>query len=294
VITGDAFAAGTSKIERITVNGNGYANLIDDSAVGGHAYSTTKLDDVVAGLDAHTYELDDTTVSRDAYFTLKDSTSVVLGAQYTPRPGPSNLAPLSTPISDSTISAWKQEAQSSGTIASGNCSQDWTPPANPYTVNGGVIERNLKLDNNQLLIMKGTVWVKCNVTIDNGVAIRLDPSYGGSSGVLLSEGWMHLKNNGQFQGSGQPGSYLMLLTTTSGGGHHGSAIDLHNNASGAIFYAANGLIFLHNNVAVTELVGYKVHLENNAALIYESGLANVLFSSGPAGGYDIKYWKEVE
>ena len=110
----------------------------------------------------------------------------------------------------------------------------------------------------------------------------------------MADGTIHLSNNGQFSGSGTPGSYLMLLSVAAGGGHHDSAIDLHNNASGAIFYAHRGLINVHNNVTINELAGYAMALDNNVTLIYEDALQNVRFSSGPAGGFDIKHWKEVE
>lgn len=296
VITGDAFAAGISAIKNVTVTGNASANLIDNSTVGGYASSTTKLDDTVVGLDAYANELDDATINGDAYYNITDAQSVVLGSRITPAVSPANLAPIGLPISQSMIDQWRSDAEKKGIIASGTCSQDWSPPTNPYTVNGGVLEKNLKLDNGQILILKGTVLVKCNVDVDNGAAIQLDPAYGQTSGVLIADGWMHFKNNGEFKGSGNPCncSYIMLLTTASGGGHHGSAIDLHNNASGAIFYAGNGLIYLHNNVSVSQLTGRTVHLENNAALTYDLGLASALFSSGPSGGSDVQYWKRVE
>lgn len=296
VITGDAFAAGSSLIKNVAVSGDTQAHLIDDSTVGGYASSTTKLDDVVVGADAHANELDDTTVNKDAYYNVTDVTSVVLGVRITPTTPPADLAALAMPVTASMIDGWKSDAQTHGVIASGTCSQDWSPPTNPYTVAGGVLERNLKLDNNEVLILKGTVWVKCSVDIANGAAIRLDSSYGPLGGVVIADGAMHFQNNGAFQGSGHSCScsYLMLLTTASGGGHHGSAIDLHNNATGAIFYAGNGLVYLHPNVTVTQLTGRTVHLENNATLMYELGAASAKFSSGPSGGYDVKYWKEAE
>ena len=146
----------------------------------------------------------------------------------------------------------------------------------------------------QLLTLTGTVWVQGTIDISNNAKIKLHSSYGDTSGVILSDGTIHLSNNGEFSGSGITGSYLMFLSTASGGGHHDSAIDLHNNAAGVIFYAGNGMIWLHNNVSVVELVGKKIHLENNAQLVYEQGLQNAKFSAGPSGGTDVKYWKEVE
>jgi len=296
IITGDAFAAGASAIRKVTVSGNAQAHLIDDSTVGGYASSTTKLDDTLVGLDAHTNELDDATVNNNAYYNVTDAQSVVLGSRITPTVPPADLTSLALPITQSKIDQWKSDAEQNGVIASGTCSQNWSPPTNPYTVNGGVLEKSLNLDNNQILILKGTVWVKCDVDVSNGAAIRLDPGYGQTSGMLIADGRMHLRNNGVFQGSGDPCncSYIMLLTTAGGGGHHGSAIDLHNNASGTIFYAGNGLVYLHPNVEVMQLTARAVHLENNATLVYELGVASANFSSGPSSGSDIQYWKRVE
>lgn len=293
-ITGNAVAAGTSRLEKGVVNGNAQANLITESVIDGIASSTTKIDASVIGLDAHASELKASLITGDGYYQIIDPDTLIFGQQFPGTPPPSNAESIPLPVSDTLINQWKQEAQNIGTVSSGTCSQDWSPPTNPYTVNGGVIETNLLLDNNQVLILKGIVWVKCKVTIDNGSTIRLDSSFGDKSGVLLSDGWIHIKNNGIFQGSGTAGSYLMMLTTASGGGHHGSAIDLHNNATGAIFYASSGMIYLHNNVTVTSLVGYKVHLENNAVVEYNGNLVNAKFTSGSLRGADLKYWKEVE
>ena len=176
-----------------------------------------------------------------------------------------------------------------GTIA-GNYSVTTNVSLGPKEITGDL----LMSTNNTTLTVTGTLYVHGNIDVSNGATIRCAALYGDSSCLVMSDGWIHIQNNGIFIGSGTAGSYLMLLTNAVGGGHHGSAIDLHNNASGAIFYAPNGMVYLHNNVTVSELTAYKVHLENNATLIYEIGLQNVKFSSGPTGGYDVRSWKEVQ
>jgi len=45
---------------------------------------------------------------------------------------------------------------------------------------------------------------------------------------------------------------------------------------------------------VTEATGYKLKLDNNAVITYESGLINSQFSAGPQGGWEIASWQEVE
>jgi hypothetical protein len=110
-----------------------------------------------------------------------------------------------------------------------------------------------------------------------------------------------LTNNGTFQGSGQPGSYILILTTSPCDGispgdcaGNNSAIDILNNATGAVFYASDGLINVSNNVQATELTGRKIQLSNNAVVRYEQGLINANFTSGPGGGWQITSWKEIK
>ncbi len=204
------------------------------------------------------------------------------------------------PISDGVIQDWKDEAALGGTVAGDyNVSNDVT--LGPKKITG-----NLNMtSNNKILTISGTLYVQGNIDISNGSSIRCSASYGLNSCVVMADGWIHLSNNGAFQGSGTAGSYLMLLSdleckgtnpTAPNGkpcGHHNGAIDLHNNADGAIFYAGKGLIHLHNNVAAVELTAYKIELDNNAVVTYESGLASAQFSSGPSGGYVVRQWHEV-
>lgn len=294
VITGDAFAAGTSSIENVRISRDARARLIKSSAVGRDAFASSKIDDTTVARDARAHELDDATISRDAYYTIVDDDTTVAGSRITPSQPPADAASAPMPIADETIQRWKNDASAKGVIASGTCAQDWSPPTSTYTVDGGVIERNLKIENNKTLILKGTVWVKCAVDVSGGGAVRLHSSYGAASGVLIADQRMHFQNNGAFQGSGTAGSYILILTTASSGGHHGSAIDLHNNASGAIFYAASGLVYLHQNVTATQLSGRTVHMENNTTLQYDAALPSTEFASGSLGTYDMKYWKETE
>ena len=113
--------------------------------------------------------------------------------------------------------------------------------------------------------------------------------------MIVTDGWIHIDNNGQFQDSGQSGSYILLLSTVAcmgtqaaGCTHHNAAIDLHNNVTSTIVYASEGLLHLHNGVNIKEAVAQKIELQENAYVAYESGLANAQFSSGPGGSWQIK------
>jgi hypothetical protein len=59
-------------------------------------------------------------------------------------------------------------------------------------------------------------------------------------------------------------------------------------------YAAHGEVQLANNISLKEVTAYRIRLKNSAEVIYETGLASLLFNSGPGGGYSISSWAEIE
>ncbi|MBI2122463.1 MAG: hypothetical protein HYT98_05120 [Candidatus Sungbacteria bacterium] len=286
------------QIRDLIIGGNANAHIIENTDVNGDVNAYT-FDNGIVGGDINANSISNCTVNGNASFNAKTSCTV-LGSQTTPTTPPTDPSYLPLPIASSTIQGWKNDASTGGTCVQPVClaNGDYAPTQCDVSLGPKRITGNLILDKScsggQKLTLTGTLWVQGYVDISNNARVQLSPSYGDTSGLIVADGTIHLSNNGSFSGSGSPGSYIMFLTNAAGGGHHGSAIDLHNNAAGAIFYAGEGMIYLHNNVQVSELVGKKVHLENNAVLQYEIGLQNVKFSAGPSGGYDVKYWKAVE
>lgn len=193
------------------------------------------------------------------------------------------------PVSDANITDWKADAQSGG-VFSGNKTQNGGS-LGPIKITG-----NLTLSGT--VTINGTVWVQGNVTVNNNTTIKLASSYGASSGLLVIDGYSSLSNNVVFQGSGTTGSYIMYLSTsdcpTSSSCSGNSAIDVQNNVTGVIFNAQNGTIHFSNNASAKEATAYKISLDNNASVTYESGLANTYFSSGPSGGWNVDSWQEVQ
>lgn len=265
--------------EGAVINGNLFSNgdVYGDKKTkinGDATVASTTLDKVTVNGTARARAVSNATINGDAYYqTITKST--VSGASY---PGSPDPAPLPLSITPEIVEQFRNDARSGGTLL-GNYE-----PADGAVVSLGPkeITGDLTLENNQTLNLTGTVYVRGEITIDNNASIRLDASYGAYSGIILADGPIHLKNNGVFAGAG-PGSFLLFLGTAVGGGHHDSAFDLHNNASGAIFYATNGLINLHNNVIASELTGQKIHLSNNAVIQYDSALEDAVFTASPSG-----------
>lgn len=205
---------------------------------------------------------------------------------------PNEIPAQNLPIPQSQIDAWKQDAQSGGTIAG-----DYTIPGGTTQNLGPIrITGNLVINNNATLNMRGTIWVVGNIRTNNGTTVKLDSaSYGLNSGVLIADGKITVRPGTTLVGTGQTGSYLLLLSTNPELlDMNNPAIDIDNTAQGAIFYTSQGLIVLRNNVEAREITGFKIYLDNNAEVEYESGLENASFSSGPGGSWEVANWKEVE
>ncbi len=199
------------------------------------------------------------------------------------------------PISAGVIQDWKDAAAAGGTCAPPVCDG-----AGNYKLTNGAsgslgpikINGNLELDNGATLTVTGTIWVLGEIKLSNNCIARLSPGYGALSGVILTNSKVTISNNCIFEGSGQAGSYILLLTDKSSPTE--KVMTISNNSSGVIYYASNGTIEFSNNATAKEATAYGIELDNNATITYESGLSNISFSSGPGAGYDITYWREVE
>ena len=192
---------------------------------------------------------------------------------------------VAMPISDQNILDWKDEAMAGGIYSGNYVISNSSASLGPKKITG-----NLSITNNAQLTVTGTLWVQGNVDISNNATVQLSPSYNTSEGVIVADGTVNIGNNSVFSGSGSVGSYLMVLSTSSST----SAITLSNNGGAVILYAANGTINLANNAGAKSLNGKRINLNNNAVVIYDSGLVNSNFVNGPSGGWGIQSWKEVE
>jgi hypothetical protein len=271
------------------VKGNVFSN---GNIFGGNG--TVEGDVVVAG---NGHSIDDITVEDDAisysclspakikgnltYVTGGTRTCAVTGSISTQS---QEIQSEPLPISQSQIDQWKEDATGGGVINGDytigiNQSQNFGPKK---------ITGKLTVSNGATLTITGNLYVLGDIVFDNDSTIKLDSSYGSNSGVILSDGKIEAKNGVSILGSGQSESYILVLSTNNSN----SAIVVDNNATGAVFYTNIGGIELKNNAGAKELTGYKIKLNNNAEIEYETGLANLLFSSGPSGGWKVLKWKE--
>jgi len=70
---------------------------------------------------------------------------------------------------------------------------------------------------------------------------------------------------------------------------------MHNNTKlRGILYAPFGLLLVQDGANLKEATAYQIQAENNCQIVYETGLINLSFSTGPGGGWNIGDWEEVE
>jgi len=271
-------SGGTSQISSVTIRGNAKANQI--------------------------YE---TTISGDAYYQVIFG-GTVGGVSYPGSPTPP-VVPL--PFSSTTIAQWKSDARAGGVI-NGNCGSGGVDICNsnqfPLTLGPKVITGNLLMDNKQTLTLSGTVYVQGTVTMGNYSKIQCSQAYGANSCMLIADGYINVGNNMEFAGSGVAGSFVMLLSDKVGcNGDPGtflpgcttnnSAIEISNNATGALFYTTDSMIDISNNAIVTAVIGYKLNLANGTGIHYDGAVANLTFvpdSSTSVTPWGATNWSELK
>ena len=283
------------------VHGNIYSNgsvipakggnkgFIDDTVI--VALNGNRIEGLQVSKDAKAHTCKDSTIEETLTYVSGGSIQNCTAGE-TIGEQPNEILPKDLPIPQSQIDQWKQEAENVGIVSgdytiSGKITQDLGPQK---------ITGNLLVDNNAILNMTGTIWIVGNLMVDNGATIELDQSsYGSNSGIIIVDGKIKVKPNTHLKGTGEEGSYLLLLSMdTEVLDDTNPAIEIDNNSDAAIFYTTQGLIVLRNNIKAQEVTGYKVFLDNNAEIIYESGLENASFSSGPGGSWEVTSWKEIE
>ena len=256
------------------------------------------IDGVHATGTVYAHTIRDSDIDGDAYYQTISGTTVG-GALH---PGSADQATSSLAISDEQIAEWESDAAAGGTISS-PCPYKITDTA---TLGPKKIACDMEISGNgYALTLNGPLWIVGNLTISNGPTIKVASSLGGASVPIIADkpsnqttsSKIELQNSAVFQGSGSTDSYVLMISHNKSAKQGGSetAIDLKNSIDGDLLvYAPHGEVLIQDSVNVKEASGYRIRLKNSAEVIYETGLANLIFTSGPSGGYMIESWKETE
>lgn len=285
-IQGTAIAAGPAGvIDGMDIDGDSWSHTIrGSSTVGGNASHSVLKDTTVAG-NVVADSISDCTVGGTAIYDTRFSCTVT-GVATTPNPTsfvPASVLPML--ISEAQIDVWESEAAAGGTVGSQTFSSG-TRSLGPKKIDG-----NLHMSGDAELVVTGTLWVTGEINLSNNAKVRLDSSYGNSSGIVMagidesaSAGYIEISNSAQVLGSGSANSFIMLLSQREMGSN---AIKTSNTSTAAILYAGEGEIEIGNSAALKEVTAYKLKITNTASVTYESGLQNTSFSNGPGGSWAV-------
>lgn len=274
LIRGDVISAGpTGLIQKITATGTAWANTLDQS-----------------------------TISGDAHYNLVGSPSTVGGTRYTPT---TVIAPAALPILDAEVEEWKTDIQNTGTIIPASACT-----AGVYKISSNTTLGNIKFEcdleikktsSSVVVTLTGPVWVTGNIEFLGGPTMQVSPALGRKSVQIIADNptnrltssQAYIRNGTQFIGSGHPSSFIMVLSQNNSAETGGTqiAIDIGQSSNGALLvYAGHGLIEIGNSIFLRSVTGYKTNIGNNSEVSYDTGLANVLFTGGPGGDYNIRDW----
>ena len=285
-VTGNVYSTGS-----VTGSGN---NIYGDAVSTG---SSGLINNIHTTGSAYAHTIQNSDIDLNAYYVTKISTTVN-GISY---PNSADQPPLPMPISDEQISELEADALAGGVISS-PCPYKIT---STRTLGPVKITCGLEISGSPTVTLNGTVWVTGNVSIKNSAIIRISSSLGNKSVAIIADNLgnrttsskIELANSSQFFGSGSPSSFVFLISQNNsaelGGGEE--AIEMDNSSSGkVVLYASHGLININNSATLKEITGYRIKAKNSANIIYDTGLVNTLFTSGPGGGYEILDWQEIE
>lgn len=298
-IYGDAISASTT-------------GLIKDANVTGSAWAYTIQDTTVGG-DIFAYTLDGGVVNGGAEYYEKIGGAVVNGTPEVSGVLPEIQEPAPLPISDADIEAMKQDIIDNGSViasTSAECTGGEYEITTDTTLGMVKIECDFKLTKQgaaTVLTLDGPIWIEGNATFKSGPDVVADSSLGNRTVPIIVDNEANratssrvtIEQGTTFTGTGAPKSYIMVFSMNedaeNGEVEDVDAITLEQSSAGDLLaYAGHGRINLANSIELNEVTAYKIHLGNNADVIYESGLVNLLFTSGPGGGFTIGGWNEVE
>jgi hypothetical protein len=196
------------------------------------------------------------------------------------------------PISAANITDWKDQATAGGATSTVIIQGVQSRTLGPIKING-----DLSVISSGKLYITGPIYVTGNIDIEGASKIYVDPSLGSASVNVVADGDIKLEGSASLYGSGQSGSYIVLTSTKScttvSNCASNPSIEVSGAAGAVVLNALDGAVLLAGSAGVKSVVSRMLIMTGAATLTYDSGLADISFSSGPSGSWVTKSWKEV-
>ena len=279
----------------------GEGNMVEGTAIS--AGPSGRVHDIHATGSVYAHTIEDSWIEGDAYYfaTTTITNTTVEGTRY---PESEDQATTSLPISDSQIDEWRADAEA-GDINDCNGKSELDIHNEDITLGPEKIDCDLRIRGNNMTVdVAGPIWVEGDISVKNGPTVRVDDSLGSKSVAIIADepsrtgsgAQIDLDNKGNYVG-GDGNSHLLFISQNDNAEQGGSkiAINVANNMDGdVLIYAGHGEIMIRNSIDVHGATAYRIHARNDAKVVYQQGLADLLFDTGPSGSFTIQAWEEVK
>ncbi|MEK7538646.1 MAG: hypothetical protein AAB552_02275 [Patescibacteria group bacterium] len=156
------------------------------------------------------------------------------------------------------------------------------------------IDCDLRINGGSTLTLGAVVWVTGDVEIKAGGSVNVDLALGaqsvpiladpGTALLRLTKGKITIEQDAEFNVGQNPFAQVILASwntsASTGGGN--TAIEVEDDTLGnLIVYAPYGEVKLKDDAQMTDMVGYKVTMEDRAKINYTNNLQNMLIYAGP-------------
>lgn len=225
-------------------------------------------------------------------------------------------ATTSLPIPDSVIDAHKASVTAAIGAGVGTLIAATDPECGggQYVINSDTtltgiykIECDVLFDkNNTDVSLTDTLWVSGDFEVKNAKVIA-DPATSTDSILIIVDNEADrttssrvILSGAEFEAPSSPKAYIVIVSMNEDAENGGTetAIDIGNSTGSGnydefVAYAGHGEVVLGNQIHLKEVTGYVIDMGNNSTVEYETGLANLNFTSGPGGGFELGSWEEV-
>jgi hypothetical protein len=242
---------------------------------------------IVQGGDAKAYSIQNSTIAGIPYCQSGSGNNKVCNtSQATP-------SKAEYPIRDTDIEGWKDEASAGAVRGS------WSLGSNTSTSTGGAMRINgdLTVSSGATLNLGGTLYVTGNINMSGAGRIRITSGYGNKPLAIVVDGRTAISGGASVSGNGGNRSYALIVSTsqcpTVGACSGNNAIEASGGTGSVVLIAQDGTIEFEGGASAKSAVANRMIMSGGTVLNYETGLADLDFSSGPSGAWTVESWKEV-
>lgn len=231
----------------------------------------------------------------DIYYSQAITGTSNIGISY-----PNSPTPTEVDLPSVELGKWHNSAAAGGTLEG-----DHTPAngshLGPVKINGDLI-----LEEGRSITVDGPIWVTGNIQMDQNSGFYLNENFDRNSTVILADsetdtstfGKINIENGAEISGSSDERSFIVMISTNTSTSYTSPAMSIANGAGGSLFLAPYGAVRVINNAGATTVAGYRVYVDQNAIIDFNSAYTNptdVILAENTVSDWHLRpgTWREL-